>query len=402
MTRMAHAAVRATAVLSIGAATATLSCFVGYDSRWGEAKRAQQHAAEDTKPAVIAASSSSSDGPSSAPAHRTFRVRVRPTSRYLGQTVDTPRRVADLFDDANRILEPSLGLHIEVDHIQPWASDADDDLGTALAALDRDDTASDADLVVGLIGALPMQTDSFHQLGMAQILSKHLVVRAASRLGEHDSLEQSFTELSADDRARIEGQRKRHRALAVFLHEIGHTLGALHENDERSLMHPSYSPKMAGFGGGAVALMRIALDGAGAREIAAERLTLLRTATGADWVQSEHDAEVGRLEALTAGPPADAGPAAAQASTAAIDVPFELRGADRDRYVRAVQELHAGVVASAWSDGRPLFAAYPNVYAVQDLRCQLAMLRWLDRDALKAECAPLGRLADAGPLDAGH
>lgn len=151
--------------------------------------------------------------------------------------------------------------------------------------------------------------------------------------------------------------------------------------------------------------MRIALDGAGsgsgAREIAAARLALLRTATGADWVAFEHDAEVARLEAFTAGPPADAGLAAAQqASTAAaIDVPFELRGADRDRYVRAVQELHAGVVASAWSDARPLFAAYPSVYAVQDLRCQLAMLRWLDRDALKAECAPLGRLADAGPLD---
>jgi len=291
---------RATAVLATCAAAATLSCFVGYDSRWGEAKRAQQHAAEDTKPAVIAATSSSTGSPSVG-AHRTFRVRVRPTSRYLGQTVDTPRRVADLFDDANRILEPSLGLHLEVDHIQPWASDADDDLGTALAALGRDDTASDANLVVGLIGALPVQTDSFHQLGMAQMLGKHLVVRAASRPGEHDSLEQSFAELSADDRARIEGQRKRHRALAVFLHEIGHTLGALHENDERSLMHPSYSPKMAGFGGGAVALMRIALDGAGAREIAAERLTLLRTATGADWVQSERDAEVGRLEALTEG-----------------------------------------------------------------------------------------------------
>ncbi len=391
----------ATAVLAICATAATMSCFVGYDSRWGEAKRAQQHAAEDTKPAVIAASSSSTDSPS-AGAHRTFRVRVRPTSRYLGQTVDTPRRVADLFDDANRILEPSLGLHLEVDHVQPWASDADDDLGTALAALDRDDDASDADLVVGLIGALPVQTDSFHQLGMAQMVGKHLVVRAANRLGEHDSLEQSFAELSADDRARIEGQRKRHRALAVFLHEVGHTLGALHENDERSLMHPSYSPKMAGFGGGAIALMRITLDGGGAREIAAERLALLRTATGTDWVPSERDAEVARLEALTAGPPADAGPAAAQASTAAIDVPFELRGADRDRYVRAVQELHAGVVASAWSDARPLFAAYPGVYAVQDLRCQLAMLRWLDRDALKAECAALGRLADAGPLDAGH
>jgi len=389
------------------AATAGVSCFVGYDSRWGQAKRAQQQAAEDTKPAAIAASSSTDDP---APgAHRTFRVRMRPTNRYLGQTVDTPKRVAELFDDANRVLEPSLGLLLEVDHIQPWASEADDDLGTALAALGRDDDGGDADLVVGLIGALPMQTDAFHQLGMAELLGKRLVMRAPSRLGEHEVLEQSFGELSTDDRARIEGQRKRHRALAVFLHELGHTLGALHENDERSLMHASYSPKMSGFGGGAVALMRISLDGADARAVAGAQLALLRSATGADWVASERDAQVARLEAVTAAPSADAGSggrsaAAAGAGNAAkIDVPFELRGPDRDRYTRAVQELRAGAVADSLADARPLFTAYPGVYAVQDLRCQLAMLRWLDRDALKAECAPMARLSDAGPLvDAGR
>jgi hypothetical protein len=392
--------VRLTTVLAIcAAAAAGMSCFVGYDSRWGQAKHAQQKAAEDTKPAAIAASVSGDEPPPGT--HRTFRVRMRPTNRYLGQTVEAPKRVAELFDDANRVLEPSLGLRLEVDHIQPWASEADDDLGTALAALRRDDDGGDVDLVVGLIGALPMQTDSFHQLGMAELLGKHLVMRASSRLGEHEVLEQSFGELSADDRARIEGQRKRHRALAVFLHELGHTLGALHENDERSLMHPSYSPKMSGFGGGAVALMRIALDGADTRAVAIGQLALLRSATGADWVASERDAQMGRLEAVTASPSADAGVAAA-GSAAPIEVPIELRGQDRDRYVRAVQELRAGVVAVSLADARPLFTAYPGVYAVQDLRCQLAMLRWLDRDALKAECAALSRLSDAGPLDAGH
>lgn len=390
-------------VLLCAAAGAVTSCFLGYDSRWGEAKRAQQRTAEDTKPALIAPSPSASDE-ARPDVHRTFRVRMRPTDRYLGQTVDAPKRVAELFDDANLVLEPSLGLHLELDRIQPWDSQADDDLGAALAALHRDDPGSDVDLVVGLIGSLPIQTDSFHQLGIADVPGKHLVMRAANRLGEHDLLEQSFGALSPDDRARIEAQRKRHRALAVFLHELGHTLGALHENDERSLMHAAYSPKMAGFGGGAIGLMHIALEGGDAHAVAAAQVALLRTATGADWVASERDAQVARLEAFTVGASPDAGaPQSSSASNAAgIEAPFELRVPDRERYVQAIEEMRAGAVAASWASARPLFTAYPSVYAVQDLRCQLAMLRWLDRTALKAECAPLARLSDAGPLDAGH
>ena len=55
--------------------------------------------------------------------------------------------------------------------------------------------------------------------------------------------------------------------------------------------------------------------------------------------------------------------------------------------------LKGGAVQSAYETARPLFGRYPGVYAVQDLRCQLATVRWLERSALLAECAPLIRLS---------
>jgi hypothetical protein len=45
---------------------------------------------------------------------------------------------------------------------------------------------------------------------------------------------------------------------------------------------------------------------------------------------------------------------------------------------------------------RPLFDRYPRSVAVQDLRCQLATLRYLAKDTLQRECALYVQLADAG------
>jgi hypothetical protein len=64
--------------------------------------------------------------------------------------------------------------------------------------------------------------------------------------------------------------------------------------------------------------------------------------------------------------------------------------------VRATQLFQSGAAPAAYQAARPLFAAYPGSFAVQDLRCQLATLRFLDKDALRAECASSLRLADAG------
>jgi hypothetical protein len=393
---------------------AVSACFVGYDSRYFEAKNSQKRVAAQVAPSAIIASS---DAPPPTAGRRALRVRVRPNNRYLAQTVDAPKHVADLVADANGVLTPSLAVSLEVDRIEPWANETDERLEPAVATLATDDPGSDVDIVLGLIGALPRPTDSLHELGRAELGGKHIVVRAANRLGEQNAVDRGFYELSEDDRVAFLRKHERHRALAVFLHEFGHALGALHETDEGSLMRPSYSPKMSGFGGASIALMRVALDGSDRAGVARGQLALLRGAQGS-WIAAERDAQIARLEemlrevtrakaegkdtsgSVAAHPPA--GPASGVSGVRAA--PPELSGADRDRFELALGTLRAGGAVSAYQVAKPLFAAYPNVLAVQDLRCQLATIRWLDREQLKAECAPYGRLSPAvdGGSDSGR
>jgi hypothetical protein len=375
------------------AAIGPSACFIGYDSRWGEAKRAQQRVAAQSAPAAISASSG--EAPSADAARHVWRVRLRPTAQYLTQTVDAPKQIADLLEDANRVLEPALALHLDMDRLQPWSRDGEDKMGAALAALRTDDTGDDVELVVGMIGGLSRQTDSFHELGMADMPGKHLVVRAAARADEHDAIDRSFYELSEDQRAQMIRLRKRHRALAVFLHEVGHCLGALHERDVHSLMNPAYDPKMSGFDDGALALMRVAVGGGDRATIAQGQLALLRDGSFPAWSPAERDDEAARLQAVLDRSAGSAKARSADAVPPTVAAPPELSPGDADRFARAQQALQASSPRAAYEQAKPLFDAYPNSVAVQELRCSLAAIRWLSPEELLAECAPFKRLSAA-------
>ncbi len=368
------------------------ACFLGYDSSWGQAKAAQKRLAAQSTPSAIAATGDDTHRAGTAP-KRTYRIRLRPDAQYLAQTVDPERQMDDLVADSDRVLGASLGLHLEVEETKPWSLDADEHLDSALAALRRDDPGDDVDVVVGLIGALPRPTESLHEVGYAEVLGKHLVVRAASRLGEHDAVDRALSELSDDERDRVVRGRRRHRAEAVFLHELGHVLGALHEADVTSLMHPAYDERMNAFGDDAVILMRLALDESDRAAVVRAQLAYLRAAKTSAWAPGERDTAITRLDAMSAPAPVSSEPVSTPPPPAG---PPELQPGDRDRLARALQKFQAGAVPAAYDLARPLFTAYPDTYAVQDLRCQLATVRWLDKDALLAECAPSTRLADAG------
>jgi hypothetical protein len=208
-----------------------------------------------------------------------------------------------------------------------------------------------------MVGALPRQTDSLHEVGMATILGKHLVVRAAARIGEHDAINAAFNELSQDERARLERLRKRHRAVAVFLHEVGHCLGAIHENDARSLMNRAYDPKMSGSGDGAVALMRVAFDTAGDADRTAVprgRLAVLEDTAFRDWVTAERDLEVTRLKEALPLPPAaghSAFPAAIEGMASPGGAPPELSTDAQARFARAQAALRGGGIRAAYDAG---------------------------------------------------
>ena len=58
-----------------------------------------------------------------------------------------------LFAETNALLEPTLGVRLEIAAMEPWPANVDD-LGAAMTALRAEDGGADVDWVVGLIGGL--------------------------------------------------------------------------------------------------------------------------------------------------------------------------------------------------------------------------------------------------------
>src|SRR5207249_6616541 len=110
---------------------------------------------------------------------RTYRLRIYATAAYAAQILDWQRRATELVDDVNRVLAPSMGAQLVIDGFRDGFVE-EQSLNASLHALRKTDDGHDVDWVVGLVGGLPRTTQSFHELGMANILGKHLVVRATS------------------------------------------------------------------------------------------------------------------------------------------------------------------------------------------------------------------------------
>jgi hypothetical protein len=76
-----------------------------YDSNWGRLKAAQQRFAQQSTPEPIAASPRNNADANDAGfsvVRRAVHVRLRPNGHFLAQTVDAPRQLDRLIDDANR------------------------------------------------------------------------------------------------------------------------------------------------------------------------------------------------------------------------------------------------------------------------------------------------------------
>jgi hypothetical protein len=115
--------------------------------------------------------------------------------------------------------------------------------------------------------------------------------------------------------------------------------------------------------------------------------------TAARWVPAERDRMIAALEAtLTSSRARADAKVEAQRSTVDEGSIAALRDADRHIFAQAADAKQAGRVKDAWSIATPLFKAYPDVFAVQDLRCQLAMALGGAWDTVQAECEPLLRL----------
>jgi hypothetical protein len=70
----------------------------------------------------------------------------------------------------------------------------------------------------------------------------------------------------------------------------------------------------------------------------------------------------------------------------------ELTEEEQALLARAQEAFRAGNAKQAAQIARPLFDAHPDDYVVQDLRCQTAILQYLPREEIVAQCAGVKRL----------
>lgn len=401
-----------------------------FDSRWGQAKQSQRSAAQQITPKALKAGSTKSVDDESAEsaqrsptsAGRAFKLRVHATPRYAATNLDWQRRFVVTIEDANRVLVPTLGARLEMLEPVSWVPAAsEDDLDALLKELHGSDPGDDIDWVIGLAAAGPRLELAFRQLGMADI-GKHLVLRGMSNAAEYQAIQVQFAELDEEERTKLYHARLQHKATTVFLHELGHTLGAIHEHDAASIMNPQYDTKTVTFSAETVQLMQVTMQSRRpgerwpADESWARGLLDVLQRTPGSWVIAERNDMIARLQRILAArsksPPAatvsasSSGNVAVSPSASASLPPSgsngtnvgnaptgleSLSSSDRLRFDEAMKEQQAGHPRDAWLKAEPLFSSYPTVEAVQDLRCKLA-LQQMGWEEARAECAALMQL----------
>lgn len=328
--------------LIVVAAAVAQGCF--YDSRWGEAKRAQKHAASEALPKAIQARGLEGRA-STANRVKDVHVRAFASRAYRSQVFNWHSQFDDLIADANKVLVKDLQIRLVVDAREPWdlPQQTEANLDEALDALNARAATPDGALAIGLVGNVSLVSAQFHDLGMAESPGRALVLRAPARAADHDAIEREFDELSEDERANLRRVRRRHRAAAILLHEIGHTLGATHAASRESLMNPTYDVAMSTFDDASLDEMRAGTSG--------------------------------NRNASMLPPPAPRSTEVITSSPATTSSPQALRQEDQRVYRQAMEAFKAAHVDEAWMLASRLFKAYPDHPDVQDLHCQLAVVR---------------------------
>lgn len=326
---------------------------------------------------------------------KTAKVRVYADDEHRAQTINWERKFSVMLRRANQVLGPTAGLELEIVEARPWPRKASSgDLEAMLAELEDLDPGGDVHFVVGVTTALPEVSSSMHQLGIARPLGKHLIVRGLNDTKEIAVLGAALTELSAESREKLWSIRKKHKETLVFLHELGHALGAIHTSERGRVLYPMYDAKIVAFTPANAKLMRIA---AGFRTRAgplADRrpeLRALRAYLAATkypgWVEKERKLVTALVEDRLA--------SGGATTTELGSLSDAVRPVDRKTYREAVALVDRGRLLEAWAKALPLFEYYPDEPAVQVLRCKLASAREMEAALVTELCEKAAQLAPA-------
>jgi hypothetical protein len=282
--------------------------------------------------------------------------------------------------------------------------------------LETEDTGDGAQWVVGFVQSVPGVVTDYHVLGVARPFTKYLVLRGSADPDELAALKDGFGEAESQ---KIYSARRHHKIVTVFLHELAHTLGAVHRTAKDTIMSPVYDAKETGFDAATVGLLRLTTpDVLGGKPWAsAPGLAAYLEKNDGGWVQTERDqwlvslrsvgaktASAGPPAALAAQgtPPAAAPPSGPSPGSVAPLAFTTLTTDDRAVYESALGVEKRGDARGAWRTALSLFEKYPRVVEVQKLRCHLAELQHFFRGVAEAHCERLVALAGADAAHAAH
>jgi hypothetical protein len=188
------------------------------------------------------------------------KIRIYADDEYRTQN----RRWRDAFDDhlayVNAVLGANFGVRLTADY-RDWNRHAPGaTLAQSLEALQELDAGDNVLTVVGLTSSLTLASATFEQLGYATVAGQHMVLRGYADLEERRSYTAAFPDLSPDERENALETMRRHKTASLFLHELGHNLGAEHEPITETLMSAFYSRNATGFSDSAHATIQRSLD----------------------------------------------------------------------------------------------------------------------------------------------
>ena len=374
-------------------------CFVSPVIPFGggvSSEKAQRVGIEQQVPALLTAGQTWK-GPT-----RVARVRVWADDEYRAQNVRWQRGFEEQLVYVNAVLAEMLGIRLEAEY-HAWQRHAPEaPLSEHLAALVRQDAGDDVQFVVGLTSALGLVAESFEKIGVAGVGGPHLVMRGQSEAEERKAFDRAFPDVDRELRDAVLEARRRHKTAALLIHELAHSLGALHEVAVDSVMFAAYSHHAAWVGARNRELMLITLadrlrpprerDPA---SVGRRSLIVLRP-DGVAWVPAERERRIAELreysEATAAGsrsagdgrPAGQAAPAAMNAAAggsggsdvAPAIVVSLLPPAALDAYRHARDRLTLQNDADgAARELAPLLLAHPQAPQLHLLACRIEIRR---------------------------
>jgi hypothetical protein len=170
-----------------------------------------------------------------------LRIRVYAARDYRDQTNNWQPRFRRLLERVNQRVRGWPGVRFEVVEFKSWEIDTQQaSINSLIEELIRKDPGNDVDYVVGLASAVALWPNNLHQLGGANIMGKHFVMRGLHDLTEYSMVVQELNLIDDSDREQLITARKAHKEEICFLHEWAHTLGAIHTRGPRFIMTGTY------------------------------------------------------------------------------------------------------------------------------------------------------------------